>query len=84
MKDVYEIKSGIFITKSGEAIEVKDGYYVKNMTSEEAENGRDIYFDGGFKDAQYILYLEFNPEYRKSLEEDVSSPRERQTISQDL
>lgn len=28
MKDVYEIKSGIFITKSGEAIEVKDGYFV--------------------------------------------------------
>ena len=28
MKDVYEIRNGIFITKSSEAIEVKDGYFV--------------------------------------------------------
>lgn len=59
MKDVYEIKSGIFITKSGEAIEVKDGYFVARGSEKcpidtECEFGCD-YGPFDLKDIQYGL-----------------------------
>ena len=83
MENAYEIKSGIFITKSGEAIEVKDGYWVKNMTLEEVEKGKYTYFPGNLNDARTCLYIHFNPEYEKVLEAEIFSPNELQTIFQD-